>query len=107
MKATQAKCQLHERELPPPPAPPFSDTQSSELFDATDVYHVHSYIPTETLSGYVLDQMGHVQETEHAVAVVVNEVMALTLVYVVPETLESMKHVTGWLRNDMERVSDC
>ena len=53
----------------------------------------------------IMDRMTHVHETEHEVAIAVNEVMALTLVYVVPETLESMKHVTGWLRNDKERVS--
>ena len=58
-----------------------------------------------TLSGMIMDRMTHVHETEHEVAIAVNEVMALTLVYVVPETLESMKHVTGWLRNDKERVS--
>ena len=54
-----------------------------------------------------MDRMTHVHETEHIVAVAVNEVMALTLVYVVPETLESMKHITGWLGSDVERVSGC
>ena len=63
--------------------------------------------PLGTVSGIVMDRMTHVHETEHIVAVAVNEVMALTLVYVVPETLESMKHITGWLGSDVERVSGC
>ena len=63
--------------------------------------------PLGTISGIVMDRMTHVHETEHIVAVAVNEVMALTLVYVVPETLESMKHITRCLGSDVERVSGC
>ncbi|KAL8586131.1 hypothetical protein ACOMHN_033174 [Nucella lapillus] len=59
----------------------------------------------EGIHGLVMERITQVHEMEHSLAIVVNEVMAMTLVYVVPETLKAMRDVTGWLRNEEERVT--
>ena len=53
----------------------------------------------------VLKNLSQVFEAQHSVAIAINEIMAKTLVYIVPETLSAILQVQGWLRSEEERVN--